>query len=141
MIPVDLNITSLVKTDEGEDKIEFFTVGTYKSTRDGYCLSYDETGDIGYDNNRVMITAKGDSVVIERKGDAPSTLCIEKNIKHHCVYGTPYGDIMMGINTYAVNNSLGKNGGKLYFRYSIDINSDFVSENEMDIDVKPSLEA
>ena len=141
MIPVDLNITSLVKTDEGEDKIEFFTVGTYKSTRDGYCLSYDETGDIGYDNNRVMITAKGESVVIERKGDAPSTLCIEKNIKHHCVYGTPYGDIMMGINTYAVNNSLGKNGGKLYFRYSIDINSDFVSENEMDIDVKPSLEA
>ena len=141
MISVDLNITSVIKTDEGEDKIEFFTVGTYKSTKNGYCVSYEETGDIGYEHNRVIITADGDSVVIERKGDAPSTMCIEKNIKHHCIYGTPYGDIMMGINTYAVTNTLGREGGKLYFRYSIDINSDFVSENEMDIDIRPSLAA
>ena len=114
MIPVDLNITSIAKTDEGEDKVEFFTVGRFEITEDGYAISYDENEGIGYEN---------------------CTVSIEKNIKHHSIYSTPFGDFTMGVNTYDVQNTLTENGGRLWFKYSIDINSDFVSENEMDITV------
>ena len=51
--------------------------------------------------------------------------------ENHCVYGTPYGEFTMGINAYEVESELNDEGGRLRFRYSIDVNSDFISENEM----------
>ena len=135
MIPVDLNIVSIVKTDEGEDKIELFTAGKCDFKNGNCILSYDEGGGIGYEQCKVKITASDKGVTIERTGPAATSFSIEKNVKHHCVYGTPFGDFTMGINTYDIKNTLTRSGGRLWFKYSIDINSDFVSENEMDITV------
>ena len=133
MIPVDLNITSLIRSDDDEEKIEFFTVGQYKLTKDGYVLSYEEGDGIGYDRCKVSITVSGNCITVDRTGSAYATLTVEKGIKHHCIYGTPFGDFTMGINTYDVVNTVDKEGGRLWFKYSIDINNDFVSENEMEI--------
>lgn len=140
MIPVDLNITSTVKSDDDEEKIEFFTVGQYAMTPDGAVITYEETEGIGYEDCEVSVKVCGSSITVERTGPAASTLCIEKNVKHHSIYGTPFGDFTMGINTYDIQNTLGEAGGRLWFKYSIDINSDFVSENEMEILVTPSGE-
>lgn len=140
MIPVDLNITSTVKSDDEEEKIEFFTVGQYEVTPDGAVISYEETEGIGYEDCSVSVRVSGGSISVERTGPAASTLSIEKNVKHHSIYGTPFGDFTMGINTYDVQNTLGEAGGRLWFKYSIDINSDFVSENEMEILVTPNGE-
>ncbi len=135
MSTADLNITSTIRSDGEEEKIEFFTVGSYKRTDTGYVLSYDESGGIGYEQCSVSIAADGDLITVERTGPAASTLTVEKGVKHHCIYSTPFGDFTMGINTYEVDNTLGEDGGSLRFKYSIDINNDFVSENEMEISV------
>ena len=133
MKPVDLNLTSVIKSDDEDEKIEFFTVGQYRRTKDGYVLSYEESDGIGYENCKVDIKVAGDCITVDRTGPAVSTLTVEKNIKHHCIYGTPFGDFTMGINTYDIVNTVNDEGGRLWFKYSIDINNDFVSENEMEI--------
>ena len=135
MPKADFNITSIIVTDGDEDRIDLFTVGKYSVTKDGFVMSYSEGEGIGYENCSVKITANGDLITVERTGEAATTLTVEKNVKHHCVYGTPFGDFTMGINTYEVDNTLGRSGGRLWFKYSIDINNDFVSENEMEITV------
>ena len=135
MVSADFNITSIIRSDGEDEKIEFFTVGQYSRTENGYVLYYAESDGIGYENSSVTITACGDCITVERTGEAASTLTVEKSVKHHCVYGTPFGDFTMGINTYEVENTLGDFGGRLWFKYSIDINNDFVSENEMEITV------
>lgn len=140
MIPVDLNITSIIKSDDDEEKIEFFTVGEYDFKKQTAVLSYEETDGIGYEQCRVSVTVEGNCITIERTGPAASTMCVEKNVKHHSIYSTPFGDFTMGINTYDIQNTLSEVGGRLWFKYSIDINSDFVSENEMEILVTPSGE-
>ncbi len=140
MIPVDLNITSIVRSEGDEEKIEFFTVGRYRKSGGGYVLSYDEADGIGYENSSVKITVKGDCISVLRSGPAASDLTIEKNVKHHCIYGTPFGEFTMGINTYDIEDTVGSRGGRLWFKYSIDINNDFVSENEMEIVVTLPLE-
>ena len=140
MIPVDLNITSIIKSDDDEEKIEFFTVGEYSFKKQNAVLSYEETDGIGYEQCRVSVAVDGHCITIERTGPAASTMCVEKNVKHHSIYGTPFGDFTMGINTYDIQNTLSEVGGRLWFKYSIDINSDFVSENEMEILVTPSGE-
>ncbi len=75
-------------------------------------------------------------VKMSRTGKANSTLFIEKGKKHHGHYGTPFGDFMIGINTDELKNGIGDNGGDLYMKYTIDVNSDFLSENEIFVNVE-----
>ncbi len=132
----DITIISKARTEEDCDETEFFTVGSFSETEKGFVVKYSENADIGYDSCSITMTINGESVTIERSAPAPSILTVEKGKKHHCLYGTPYGDFMMGINAFEVRNELTSDGGKLYLKYSIDINSDFVSENELDITIR-----
>lgn len=131
MKKVNVSILSKIRTDDGEDTTEFFTFGTYELGEKGYVLCYDETGGIGYESCKVKITVTKKAILIERSGLAAASLTVEAGVKHHCVYGTPYGEFTMGINAYEVESELNDDGGRLRFRYSIDVNSDFISENEM----------
>ena len=143
MVPAEFYITSKVISDGEEEVTEFFTVGEYGKRKGVYTMRYDETEGIGYENCTVTITVDGDCITIRRTGPAASTLTAEKGVKHHCVYGTPFGDFTMGINTYDVKNDLENDdeGKTLWFKYSIDINNDFVSENEMLIRVRSEEQA
>ncbi len=140
MLPAEFYITSKVITDGEEETTEFFTVGEYGKRKGEFILRYDESDGIGYENCTVTITVNGNCITIRRTGPAASTLTVEKGVKHHCVYGTPFGDFTMGINTYEIENTLGGDDDekRLRFKYSIDINNDFVSENEMQILVRSS---
>ena len=132
---MDVRISSKIRNDDGEDSTEFFTSGSYEPSERGYVLCYDESDGIGYESCSVKITVMGKTILIERSGTASASLTIEEGVKHHCVYGTPYGEFTMGINAYEVQSELGDEGGELRFRYSIDVNSDFISENEMHITI------
>lgn len=136
MTNADITIISRARTEEDCDETEFFTVGSFSEADGVYTIKYSENAEIGYESCHVTITINDESVIIERSAPAPSILTVEKGKKHHCVYGTPYGDFMMGINAFEVKNDVTSDGGKLYLRYSIDINSDFVSENELNLNIK-----
>ena len=138
MKKADINIISKATTEEDCDQTEFFTVADFTADEKGFVISYDENAEIGYESCHVTIAVAGESVTIERSAPAPSLMTVEKGRKHHCLYGTPFGDFMMGINAFDVKNNLSPNGGSLYLKYSIDINSDFVSENELNLTVKIS---
>lgn len=136
MKKADITIISVVSNDEGEEKTEFFTEGSFDRSDDGYILGYKETDEMGYESCSITITAADEKVIIERQGNAASMLIVEKNMKHHCLYGTPYGEFTMGINTFKIRNELSDEGGTLFMKYCIDIDNDFISENEMLITVK-----
>ena len=60
----------------------------------------------------------------------------ERGKKHHCHYGTEFGDFMIGVCTDEIRNELEETGGDIYLKYTLDINSSYMSENEMFINVK-----
>lgn len=132
---VNIFLNTSAENDEGCDKSEFFTTGEFEVVEDGFVIRYDESGEIGYEDCSVTLSVRPELVVIERTGTANSALYIDKNRKHHCVYGTPYGDFTLGVNTYEIENKLTEEGGKLYIRYGIDLNTDFISENKINITV------
>ena len=43
---------------------------------------------------------------------------------------------MIGVDAKAVRSTLGEDGGDLYFSYTLDVNSSFLSENEVFINIK-----
>jgi uncharacterized beta-barrel protein YwiB (DUF1934 family) len=71
-----------------------------------------------------------------RSGKRHQQLIIEKGERHQCHYDNGYADWMMGIQGLAIENGLEDNGGTLNFKYSMDINAMFASENEVNIVVK-----
>lgn len=124
---------------DGKDRqeTELITEGKYKKTTDGYRIIYDESDATGYKGSTTTLTAQGEAqVVMQRRGSTTSNLVIEKGKKHHCHYGTPFGDFMIGITTGNIQSTLDENGGELYFKYVLDINSSYLSDHEIFVSVK-----
>jgi len=135
---VSINIKSVQTAENERDTTELFTCGRLLGKRGGdYTLSYDESEVTGFAGSKIVLDVTGDNmVVMKRTGEASANLVIEKGKKHHCYYGTPYGDFMVGITADDIKCNLNDDGGDLYLKYTIDINSTLMSENEMYIDFK-----
>ena len=132
-----INLTSINTVDDDSSKTELTTAGTLRSLKNGgFELKYEESEVTGFGGSTTRLTLHGNSLVnLNRTGTAPSDLILEKDKKHHCHYGTPYGDFTMGIFTHCIDNNIGEDGGDLYLKYTVDINSSFVSDNEIYIKI------
>lgn len=134
---VMITLKSIQHSGEQKEEMELITEGKYTKTADGYVITYDESEVTGFKGSKTVLTTVGNKqVTMQRKGSTVSNLIIEKDKKHHCHYGTPYGDFMVGITARNINSALEENGGELYFKYVIDINSSYISEQEIFINVK-----
>ncbi len=119
-----------------KDTTELFTYGRMEQIANGFRLGYDESEATGFQGSHVTLEVFRDKVTMQRRGKAVSSLIIERGKKHHCHYGTEYGDFMIGISTDEIRSCLTDKGGDIYLKYTLDINSSYMSENEMYINVK-----
>ncbi len=134
----DVTITLKSCQHDGElsEETEIMTEGRYRTIDGGYELSYNETEATGYEGCVTSLKVYGESkVIMSRSGAMPTDLVIEPGKKHHCHYGTPYGEFMVGVTAKGIKTDVGKDGGKLNFKYVIDVNSSYVGDFEIDIDV------
>ncbi len=138
---VTITLKSISDSGHGApDIMELITEGTFKPIKlgnaDGWEISYEDSEATGFAGSTTTVTCIGDELAsMRRSGSADSHLVIEKDRRHHCHYGTEYGDMLLGISASRIINRLSEEGGVLYFKYTIDINSAFVSENEIYFEV------
>ncbi|MCL2108863.1 MAG: DUF1934 domain-containing protein [Oscillospiraceae bacterium] len=137
---VYIDIRSTQFADDEQDTTELFTCGRLKRGRgkdkNKYKIIYEETEATGYEGTVTLDVSGEDMVMMKRTGDVLSNLVIERGKKHHCHYGTPYGDFMVGVTADEIHAELGDNGGNIYLKYTLDVNSSYMSETEMFINVK-----
>lgn len=123
--------------DDDTDKIEVITAGNY-ILKNGHSYigykEYDENAPGSYFDN--LIKVDGNTVTITRKGPMKSQLILEKGRRHQCLYQTPAGDLMIGVFTKTLKNALDKSGGTLEVSYTLDFNTDLVSENRFKITIE-----
>ena len=133
---IQLKLRSVLEAEGERSETELLTDGTMEQVDGKFIVSYEDSGATGFEGATTTITAEGSSIVsIVRTGTANSNLVIETGKKHYCLYGTPYGDITVGIFTHKIENSLSENGGSLYLKYTIDVNSAYMSDNEIYLDI------
>lgn len=141
-----INIKSKFSAENGNETIEFFTKGkleknTHSRNESDYRLTYVECEDNGYAGSLVTLGITGnDLVTLNRDASeafSPTNIVIERGKKHYCHYGTPYGDFMVGISANEIMSDMNDFGGNLRLKYTVDINSSFMSRNEMEIEVRP----
>ena len=136
-VTITLRSVQTVNNDSAET--ELITDAVYESTDNGgYSITYMESEATGFEGSTTVLTChKNEAASIDRSGGkSSSNLVIESGNKHHCHYGTEFGDFVVGIYTHKIENDLDDNGGNLYMKYTIDINSSYVSDNEIFINVR-----
>lgn len=126
--------------DGESDKVEVLTTGNYLMKKDhcyiGY-KEYEENNPNDYSDN--LIKVENDIVTISRKGSTKSQLMLEKGKRHQCVYQTPMGDLMIGVYTKSMKSTLTEKGGTLEVSYTLDFNTDLVSENSFKVTIEEKI--
>lgn len=134
---VSIKLVSSQSDGDKKESVELLSRATYEKTDSGYKLTYDESEATGFDGSTTTIELfEGKKVVMSRRGSVFSNLILELGKKHHCIYGTPYGEFMIGVNANYIRSNLDENGGKLDFKYVIDVNSSYVGDFDISIEIK-----
>lgn len=134
---VYIQIKGIQKSDEESDVTELFTQGLLFEKNGKHYLVYDESEATGFKDCRTTLKLDGSNkVTMRRTGPNRSELVIEKGVRNVGLYGTVAGDLQIGVFADSITNELGEQGGKVHFKYQLDVNSVFLSENEIYIDVK-----
>ena len=135
----DVSIKLVSRQNDGNSKeeSELISTGLYEPTETGYRISYEESEAKGFEGSITTLETDGcRKVTMTRTGAVESNLVVEMGTKQHCVYGTPYGDFMVGITAKSIRSDLDENGGLLFFHYVIDVNSSYIGDFEITIEVK-----
>lgn len=122
------------------DKVEVLTTGEYEENGAEKIIRYVEYSneDPSLKTDTEVIIKDSAFVTISRRGELSSQLVLEKDRRHQCHYRTPVGDMMIGVFTSSVSDSLSLSGGELRASYTLDFCGDVVSQNEFYIKLKPN---
>lgn len=141
---VTITMKSISDTAGGApDVMELITEGTLRPVMlgkaQGWEISYNDSEATGFAGSVTTVSCIGEELAsMTRNGAANARLIIEKDRRHHCHYGTEYGEMLLGISASRIVNNMTEDGGDMYFKYTIDVNSALVSENEIYLNVKVS---
>ena len=120
---------------DGENAvIELTTEGTLREFQGDYILSYnDDPTESGNKTKTQLTVQKGGTVILDRRGDLNSRLVITEGERNSCLYAIPQGSMTLGIYGKQVKSDMTASGGTVKMVYSIDMNLQPLSENEVEI--------
>ena len=114
--------TPAVERDEAE-AIEVVTPGSYYFRNEKHYIVYDEAveGSSEMIRNRIKITGTG-CVEIVKSGLSDSHMIFEKNKKNLTYYRTPYGQMLVGVNTRSMDVKVTDERIDILVDYELDVN-------------------
>lgn len=119
-----------------DDAFELMTDGEYLR-RDGIStFSYIESPLTGSDGSLTTFDVEKDRVTLRRSDGLSGDMIFSENQKHHFLYDTPHGSIMLGIDTHRIESNMSDDGGNLEIRYDIEVDNVSVSQNLFKINVR-----
>lgn len=126
-----ISLTIIQWQDGEKSETELLTKASYRRENGVDIISYEDTSATGFEGSVTTIKTDGcKSATIIRAGSANSVLSLEIGRKHFCQYGTPYGSLQIGVYTHTINNTIERDG-RLYMKYTLDLNSAYLSDNEI----------
>ena len=121
--------------EEDADKIEMVTVGDYYKRNDKHYVVYEEIteGFTQPTKNRLKITQH--MMELSRNGLVNVHMVFQENKKNLTNYNTPFGQILIGIDTKKIQINEQENNITVDVDYSLDINYEFLSDCHIRINI------
>ena len=122
---------------EGEE-IETIQWGQYYNKNGTHYVIYDELME-GFDEPvRNTIKFKEHEMNLTKKGLLNVYMVFEENKKNMTNYRTPYGTLLIGLDTSKVSLSEKEEEIKLDVEYSLDVNYEYLADCKIEIKIEPT---
>lgn len=133
-----INITGRqVYEEEDTGEVSLSTTGTYSEREGVRFIAYKE-----YDeedprlSHTAVLKVEPGKVTMIRAGSS-TRLILELGRRHFCHYDTGFGSLTVGVFTSELKEALHSRGGSLEIKYTLDIDSNLSSRNELLVEVIP----
>ena len=121
-------------------KVEIINAGSYYKKNDYHYVLYDEAME-GFDQvTRNMIKFRDGEVLLHKKGVINADMLFEENKTNSSCYMTPFGEIMMNINTTAVDILEREDKIILDVGYTLEVGYEELAQCRIHIRVSPRAE-
>ena len=121
---------------DGKEQFSLSTVGDYRFSGSERIIRYTDSAATGFEGCETTLCITPGLIRLRRSGSSESELLLETGKHHMCHYGTPIGDLTVGVRTERIDDRLQETGGTLRFSYSLDLNSGFFAANDLKITVR-----
>nr|WP_178634077.1 DUF1934 domain-containing protein [uncultured Mediterraneibacter sp.] len=124
-----------IETEEAE-AIEVITPANYYFRNQKHYIVYDEAveGTTEVIKNRIKITGT-DCVEIMKSGLSNSHMVFERNKKNETFYRTPYGQMLVGVNTKNMEINVSENNIDILIDYQLDVNHEPMADCKIKMNI------
>ena len=134
MKKVLVKVKGVQGVDGDTSVIELATEGTLREFDGEYIIAYSEEQTVEGSKTKTQLIIKDDkTIVLERKGAVTSRLVITQGERNNCIYAIPQGSMTLGIYGKEVKSNMTSCGGSVKMTYTIDVNLQQLSTNEVEI--------
>lgn len=134
--PVIISIRGTQATEPGqEDVMELVTQGTLAGQAGDFSLSYRESELTGLEGTTTTFHIEADKITLTREGTLNSVMVFQEGQKTYAPYETPFGGIILGVNTKKAFSDMTETGGSISIRYIMEVENERVGENTFEIHV------
>ena len=130
-----INISGL----QMENPIEMVTTGAYYLKNGKHYILYDELSEDNEITKNVLKIGPN-SVERTRKGPQGSHMIFEEGKENLSYYDTPFGSLLLGVNTSNIDWMEEEEQMRLQVDYDLSVNSDHVSKCKIDVNIRPNGE-
>lgn len=117
------------------EEIEVIQRGQYYERNGAHYLLYDEPVEGTSDIIKNRIKFKENEVQVAKKGAVNTTLTFTRNEKNMTNYATPFGNLVVGIDTQRIALDMSELKMDIKVDYSLDINYEFLADCKISIEV------
>ena len=136
-IPVMLSVRGEQYFDGVDpDETELMTEAIMEVTEEGLRIVYEESSLTGMEGTTTTYLISGSRVTLLRQGTVESQMVFEEGRQHTSLYGPPFGELTVDIQTSRLRHNLTERGGVMEIRYSIAVEHVVTGKNCIKVRVR-----
>lgn len=130
-----VSVSSFQTAQDETERMEVINKGNYYKKNDFHYVMYDEMME-GFDRPiKSMMKFKEGVLTVTKKGLLNVNMVFEESQKNKCCYATPYGDVMLGIDTSSVELTEEENRILVSAFYSLEANYEHLADCEIHMEI------
>ena len=124
------------QTEEELDQIKTICPGQFYEPKDSKYVTYEELIEETGESISNRIKIKKDEITVTKKGAFQVQMIFELGKKTMTEYSTPFGKILLAMDTEALTVSEKEDEIDIYIKYALEANYQFVADCEIKINIK-----
>lgn len=134
--PVIISIKGVQASEPGqEDVMELVTQGTLLGQPGDFSLTYHESELTGLEGTTTTFHIEADQITLTREGALRSVMVFQEGKKTYAPYETPFGGLILGVNTTKAFSDMTETGGRISIRYIMEVENERVGENTFELEI------